>query len=139
MCMRACVYVCTSISMYSMFFKWTAVPSLPVIADIGKVLFDLQACSKSVQDGDQAFSLHPVHNNLIVVDGGGLFLRERSQETPSALLSFLLLSLAAPACSLLSFLISTAGKARTPSRHNSSFSGPHSLKHPPSSKANLLI
>lgn len=111
-------YACASVSIYSMNF-------LPAISGISKVLFDLQACSKSVQDGDRASSLREAHNKPIgrrTEGGGGPFLREHSQETPSPLLSFLLLSLAAPACSLLSFLISTAGAACTPSRHNSSFS-----------------
>lgn len=119
------------ISMYIMCFKWIATPSLPVIARISKVLFDLQAHSKLVQHGDQTFRLHLVHIKPIIVDGRGLFLRGHSQETPSPLLSFLLFSLAAPACPLLSFLISMAGAACTPSRDNFSFSGPHSLMHLP--------
>ena len=117
-CMLACPSVCTACTL-------NVRNPLPSCVS-SKVLFDLLAYGKSVQDGDRALSLHLVHNEAIVVDGGGLFLREHSQETPSSLLSFLLLSLAAPACSLLSFLISMAGAACTPSRHNSSFSGPHS-------------
>lgn len=54
------------------------------------------------------------------VDGGGLFLRGRSQETPSPLLSFLLFSLAASARPLLP----TASAVRTPPRHSVSFSAP---------------
>lgn len=61
------------------------------------------------------------------MDGRGLFLRGRSQETPSPLLSFLLFSLAASARPLLSFLMSAASAARTPSRHSVPPSAPSRL------------
>lgn len=77
-----------------------------------------------------------VPNKAPIVDGVGLFLRGHSQETPSPILSFLLFSLAASACPLLSFLISMARAACTPSRQNLSFSGP--LSPHASSKANPL-
>lgn len=88
---------------------------LPAMVRISQVLFD----SKFPLQIDSIW--WPVRQNAALnkaaaVDGRGLFLRGRSQETPSPLLSFLLFSLAASARPLLSFLMSAASAARTPSR-----------------------
>lgn len=82
---------------------------LPAIVRISQVLFDSKFPCKLIQYGEHSV-MKAVLNKGPPVDGGGLFLRGRSQETPSPLLSFLLFSLAGCAGPLLS----TAIAVRTP-------------------------